>query len=568
METTIVNARYIGIATTKKQIGIYIISNSYNCGFYHVIDYNVKTLIDFLIQYQNKFNCKIVTCGISRGSLSDLHVKLWKDLDIISGPVFVKGTLEEKACSAARKCYHWSSHDITPGIPMICIGKNHRVAVDCKFKIAELQDYKTFTDPDVWKEIIDLSKKVNDQNKSIVFFNSTPRGGGVAIIRHSMIRFMKLLGIDARWFVMKPNPTVFEITKKKIHNVLQGVSNEPLTEEDKCIFTEWSQSNVIENWNESLNASIIVIDDPQPSRMIPYLKKLNPKTKFIYRSHIQLRSDLIDTPGTTQFYTWNYLWENIKLCDIFISHPIPEFIPTCVLQSNLQLVKLPACTDPIDGLNKHINSLDYYQQLFNKIALEQINKKVDFSKQYFIQIARFDPSKGIPDLVKAFHLFKTQNVNDTQLIITGHGSIDDPEGSVIYKEIIHQISELPLEISKDIFAVLLPSHDQLLNSILQNSFVAFQLSIREGFEIKVSESLLKGKPVIAYSTGGIPLQVKNNFDGFLVETGNFTKVSELMTRITTDRSLFDRLSKNAKEFDRNWVLTPTCSLSYIKQLIE
>ena len=565
-----ITARYIGIATTKHHIGIYIMSNSYNCGFYHKIDFNIELLKKFIKDYQIEFNCKIVMCGISKGSLSDLHVDLWKELDIMSGSVFVKGTLEERSCSSARKCYDWGTHDITPGIPIICVGKQHLVSVDCKFTIAKLADYTKFTDLDIWKEILNLTNVIKNKNKSIVFFNSTPRGGGVAIIRHSMIRFLKLLGVNCRWFVMKPSPTVFDITKKKIHNVLQGVSDIPLTKEDKDLFKEWSFSNVTQNWNESLNADVIVIDDPQPSGMIPYLKKLNPKSKFIYRSHIQLRSDLIDTPGTTQFSTWNFLWDNIKLCDVFIYHPIIEFIPDNVKTSNLKLIQLPACTDPIDGLNKKINNNIYYQQMFNKISQEQINKKVDFSKKYFIQIARFDPSKGIPDLIKAFHLFKSGSGSDSdvQLIITGHGSIDDPEGTIIYKQIIQQIKELPSQTSKDIFAVLLPSHDQLLNFILQSSHVSFQLSIREGFEIKVSESLLKGKPVIAYSTGGIPLQIKDNFDGFLVETGNFQKVAELMTTITNDKKLFDRLSKNALEYNRNWVLTPTCSLTYIKELID
>jgi len=559
------HTRYLGLATTKKTIGLYFLTNSCNSGFYHTIPIE-QDIIQFLKDYQQQWNCKIIMCGLAKGSLSDLHVKLWKILDILTGSVFVKGTLEEKACSAARKCYDWSTHDIIPGIPPICVGKNHRVAVDCKFKIAELENYKSFCDNDIWDSICHLTKSITEEKKSIVFFNSTPLGGGVAIIRHSMIRFLKLLDIDARWFVMKPNPKIFEITKKKIHNVLQGICNTPLTIDDKKSFKEWSESNVTENWNETLNADVIVIDDPQPSGMIHLLKQKNPNSKFIYRSHTQLRSDLIDQKGTVQYDTWNFLWENIKMCDVFITHPIEEFIPKNVYDSSLKIIKLPACTDPIDGLNKNIDSFskEYYKKLFNKISQEQIGKSVDFSKEYFIQVARFDPSKGIPDLIKAYALFRENNKNDIQLIITGHGSIDDPEGTVIYKQVIQQISRLPKYISKDIFAVLLPNHDQLLNIILKCSLLAFQLSIREGFEIKVSEAMLKGIPVIAYKTGGIPLQITNGFDGFLVSTDNYIKVSNLMNRLVNDPYLLQQMSKNAIEKNRNWILTPTCTFKYLQ----
>lgn len=557
--------RYIGIAATKKIIGIYFLTDYCNSGFYHTIPIE-QNVIQFLSDYQQQWNCKIIICGISRGSMLNLHVKLWKELDILSGLVYVKGTLEEKACSAARKCYDWGSHDISPGIPVICVGKQHQVAVDCKFKIAELDTYKPFCDTHIWNAIHELSQKITEERKSIVFFNSTARGGGVAIIRHSMIRFLRLLEIDARWYVMKPNPKIFDITKQKIHNVLQGISDIPLTDDDKVLFNEWSKSNVIDNWNEPLNADIIVIDDPQPSGMIPLLKKRNPNAKFIYRSHTQLRSDLINQVGTVQHDTWQFLWENIKICDIFITHPIKEFIPKNVIDSSLKIIELPASTDPTDGLNKIIDSfsINYYKDVFNKICQEQIVKIVDFSKQYFIQICRFDPSKGIPDLIKAYVLFKEKTKSNIQLIITGHASIDDPEGNVIYKQIIQQISKLPNDIAKDIFAIILPNHDQLLNVMLQCSLITFQLSIREGFEVKVSEALLKGKVVIAYKTGGIPLQITNGYDGFLIETCDHVKVSELMEKLVNDPELLQQMSQNAIHKNRNWVLTPTCVYKYLQ----
>lgn len=36
-------------------------------------------------------------------------------------------------------------------------------------------------------------------NKKIAFFSSTPQGGGVALMRHALVRLGNLLGVDLKW---------------------------------------------------------------------------------------------------------------------------------------------------------------------------------------------------------------------------------------------------------------------------------------------------------------------------------------------------------------------------------
>lgn len=43
------------------------------------------------------------------------------------------------------------------------------------------------------------SKTLQEGNKKIAFFSATPRGGGVALMRHSLLRFFRLLGVDCTW---------------------------------------------------------------------------------------------------------------------------------------------------------------------------------------------------------------------------------------------------------------------------------------------------------------------------------------------------------------------------------
>src|SRR5215471_13881955 len=51
--------------------------------------------------------------------------------------------------------------------------------------------------------------------------NSTASGGGVAEMLHSVLRYARGLGINARWLVIDAPPEFFRITKR-VHNALHG----------------------------------------------------------------------------------------------------------------------------------------------------------------------------------------------------------------------------------------------------------------------------------------------------------------------------------------------------------
>ena len=51
-------------------------------------------------------------------------------------------------------------------------------------------------------------------------------------------------------YVARPKPEIFDITKRKFHNVLQGIASPDvrLTEEEKQAFLDWSDENVHRYW--------------------------------------------------------------------------------------------------------------------------------------------------------------------------------------------------------------------------------------------------------------------------------------------------------------------------------
>ena len=81
---------------------------------------------------------------------------------------------------------------------------------------------------------------------------------------------------------------------------------------------------------------------------------------------------------------------------------------------------------------------------------------------------------------------------------------------------------------------------------MDNSRLALQLSTREGFEVKVSEALHTGKPVIASRTGGIPLQIVDGKSGYLTEAGDNEAVAKHIFDLVTDDELYETMSEYAR----------------------
>ena len=170
---------------------------------------------------------------------------------------------------------------------------------------------------------------------------------------------------------------------------------------------------------------------------------------------------------------------------------------------------------------------------------------------YIAQIARFDPSKGIFDVLDSYAKFRERLVEHAsefrppKLLICGHGSTDDPDGSLVFDAVIDYIGTRIPQLADSICVMRLNPSDQILNALLSKCRVALQLSSEEGFEVKVSEAIHKGKPVIATMAGGIPLQVKDKENGFLVDVGDTDSVCQHLYDLWTDEGLYNTMRNSA-----------------------
>jgi len=440
-------------------------------------------------------------------------------------------------------------------------------------KLNSLQDYKEITPEQEFNDLINASRVLG--NKKIAFISSTAHGGGVALMRHAIIRLFRLLAIDAHWYVLEPDEEVFKITKNKFHNVLQNIATPDirLNKSDKKKYEKWIGKNAKILNNVFKNADVIVIDDPQPSGLIPYIKKINNDAKIVFRSHIHLDAKMANKKGTNQSVTWKFIWNFVKNSDEFVFHPVKKFVPKEIPRDKLHF--WGASTDPLDGLNKELTKkeMEQSEKDVNEMLAKMNQEPIDFNRKYIIQIARFDPSKGISDCLFAYDLLvkklRKEKIEPPQLVITGNSSIDDPDGIPVFDYTIELLNSVKfLAIKKDVRVIRLPHNDELLNTLLRKAYIGLQLSHREGFEVKVTEGLMKGIPMVVYKTGGIPLQIKDKKDGFLVKTGDHKKVADYLYLLFTNKKRYRQMSENAKKYYSRDALTIKNATNWLRLVHE
>ncbi|KAI1382871.1 glycosyltransferase family 4 protein [Hypoxylon trugodes] len=580
---------FLGISAVTSEDGTVVLSIATHDNTY-LIDYMVEHLkindqsqegkdaiADYVVsqvqKYEHQNFVKFVGAGLPlelKKLSPTLNSRLWLEVDIV--PIdfdtdqsemsfWDEKNVDEQADSMARKCVMIFGPSL---VPILQVGFRGAVMSDAGFKahLTTLEDYKSTCGKATWDSTIRYANELKGKKVKIAFFSSTPQGGGVALMRHALVRFSRLAGVDLTWYVPKPRPGVFRSTKN-MHNILQGVSkpDERISPEEQEMITDWITENANRYWLskggplrpvEEGGADVIVIDDPQMPGLIPLIKEVTPNRPVIYRSHIQIRSDLVAQGGSPQEQAWNFLWSNIRHADMFVSHPIPKFVPDNVPRE--LVTYMPATTDWLDGLNKPINEWDtgYYGSNYNSQCHAQHMTTLRYPEcKYIVQVARFDPAKGIPTVIDSYGEFRKRaaelGLEDIpQLVVAGNSSIDDPDGNIIYDIVMEQIEIHYPDLAGDISVMRLQANDQLLNTLIAKAHVVLQLSTREGFEVKVSEALHAGRPVIATLAGGIPIQVKDRENGFLVEPDDYKAVAEHLVELFTDQDLWNRMSDAAR----------------------
>ena len=374
-----------------------------------------------------------------------------------------------------------------------------------------VDDYRAIVGDDV---ISAIYRKAKGYGKSVLHINSTFYGGGVAEILDFLVPMMNNAGIDADWRMLRGTPDLFTITKK-FHNALQGDSIN-LSDTKRQLYVEVNEAF---STYCHIAHDCVIIHDPQPLPLIKFYKKRQP---WVWRCHI----DLTD-PNKE-------LWEFLK--GFILRYDLVVFSSQNYKKHDLpveQRVIAPAI-DPLSLKNRDLSEKD---------ILKYVKKAgIPTDKPIITQVSRMDPWKDPEGLLEIFKRVKQEI--DCRLVYCYDMALDDPEGVEVYSRVYRKAQKL--RESGDVVFVV-GKNQILVNAIQRFSTLVVQNSIREGFCLAVTEALWKGKPIVATNVGGIPIQITDGEEGFLVEPHDKEQFADRIIDILKNPSLAKEMGNKGKQ---------------------
>jgi trehalose synthase len=349
-----------------------------------------------------------------------------------------------------------------------------------------LGKYSSIIGEDRTQKILALAE--NLVGKTVCHVNSTSFGGGVAEILHRLVPLMRSVGLEAEWKLIEGSDDFFNVTKA-LHNGLQGMPIS-LTDEMKKTYLECNEANARKL---DLRHEFVVIHDPQPAAIVSQYKvRIG---KWIWRCHIDLSNP---HPEFINFLT-PILYQYDSL--IFTAE---QYVQEPLKSKKTSIVK--PSIDPLSDKNKPISQ----EQILSVLNRYDINPE----RPIITQVSRFDPWKDPLGVIDVYRIVK-RDVPNVQLLLIASMSEDDPEGWIYHEKTArHAGEDYDIHLLTDLKGV----GDEEVNAFQRASNVVLQKSIREGFGLSVTEALWKEVPVVGSNVGGIPLQIIQGENGFLVNS--------------------------------------------------
>jgi len=421
--------------------------------------------------------------------------------------------------------------------------ENHLVTTTVDFGQnghVRVEDYQGIAPDDQLEEISRLSGAL--RGLRIAHVNSTAEGGGVAEILRSLVPFMRNVGLDANWLVMRGDEPFFNITKQ-MHNQLQGAGGEmpdhlwdAYVGHVRRVTEEVARSNT--------EADVWIMHDPQTLPMASFLPS---SETCVWVCHI-------DTTHPNPYLAARvtpWLAPYTRVLFSMDDYVFPE-----VAGPGSRVI--PPAIDPLQPKNRtpHFGLISH--------TLERIG--IDRHRPLIAQVSRFDRWKDPIGVIDSYRLAKSQ-VPDLQLALLGVITArDDPEAFEVRDEVSAYAGDDP-----DIHMYDDPAQvgDLEVASVQAGADVVLQKSLREGFGLSVTEALWKGRPTIGGRCGGIRLQILDGQTGFLVN--NPEECAARILEFLGDRDRAHVIGSAGKERVRREFLLPRLLrdyLSVVSQALE
>lgn len=365
--------------------------------------------------------------------------------------------------------------------------------------------------------------------------NSTFLGGGVAEILNSMIPLLNDAGLDTGWRTVHGTPDFYEITKK-IHNAMQG-NPVGLTDDEKRLYLGVNRDFSIYT---HINHDFVIVHDPQPLPLVRYFKKNQP---WVWRCHIDLSEPNEDV--------WRFLRTYLLRYDVMLISSEKYRKPDLPVE---QRIVHPAI-DPLSMKNRDMSD--------EEIASYIQHAGIPTDKPVITQVSRMDPWKDPMGVLDVYE--KVRQQVDCRLVFCYNLASDDPEGVQVYEEVYERAQEY---VDAGDIVFVMGNNALLVNAIQRFAAVVLQKSLREGFCLTVTEAMWKGAAVVATTAGGIPEQITDGSDGYLIDPRDIDMTADRVIELLRNPKLREEMGRKARETVRQRFITTRLILDYIDLMLE
>ena len=375
--------------------------------------------------------------------------------------------------------------------------------------------------------------------RAIWHVSSTARGGGVAEILHSLLPYVRGVGVDTRWAVLHEEPEFFAVTKR-LHNNLHEDPGDggPLAKDERSLYETALRASAAQLAQLIQPDDVVYLHDPQTAGLVPAVKEMG--VKVIWRCHIG-----VDGPGELARRGWDFLRPYVEAADAYVFSR-DEYVWDGLDREKVWL--MPPAIDPFAPKNQELDT-GTVEAILGEIGLGarepsaapvfvrgdgtpgRVERRAELVQEeplpvdakLVVQVSRWDRLKDPRGLLDCF----AQHLGDPaiHLVLAGPASAavsDDPEGAAVYGDVTESWRRLPEEKRRRAHLVSLPMDDldenaAMVNAIQRRADVIVQKSLAEGFGLTVAEAMWKARPVVASRVGGIQDQIVDGESGVLVD---------------------------------------------------
>jgi len=373
-------------------------------------------------------------------------------------------------------------------------------------------------------------------------------GSGPAEIVAPIVGYAIEQGIDARWLILDA-PAEFLTISARLHAGIHGDRGDGgrLGEKQRDIYEHVLSSNA-ENVEGVRDGDVVILHDPPTAGLARFFKAAG--ATVMWRCHLGTQD-----AGEAGQHAWAFLDRYLEDTDLTVVS-CEEYRPPFTEVERCAVI--PPSINP-DSPKNQVLGLDEAWSVarlsgvfageppFEAVPFVRedgrpdairatadaagqvtgVNLPVPLGSRVVTQVSRWDPLKGMEELVEVFAAHLADLPEDTHLLLVGPQPDPDREAQAqrVLEEVLEAVDLLPRSAARRVHVAAIPARDREVNAVTVNalqrvSTVVTQRSLVEAFGLTVAEAMWKKAPVVASAVGGIRDQVEDGLTGCLVDPGD------------------------------------------------